>query len=310
MVEHSMVELVLEPFVDAVQAAFPGIVGEGFQASENFHQGYIADKPGTVPGAIKATVPGVYWAFTVQPVYGWGNSGELQQSTAGWLAALPVFEPHWQVMMAHGLANGYVQWGEHTRIELNNAPFYAEKNWGFGFPKKWAWIQCNTFAGEPNLAVTCAAAVRTLLNLPGVTEEVGMIGVHFNGRFIELAPWTSRVRWDIEAWGRWQLWAKDDEYEALVEATCGADDGAILRAPLGSEGFAPACKDTFAGALQPTLDWAVPARCTCWIGRHAKLRCLQMMVFRCADTLMRCRGVPDAHLGAGRHWHPQGRARR
>ena len=27
-------------------------------------------------------------------------------SPAGWMTALPVFEPHWQVTMAHGLASG------------------------------------------------------------------------------------------------------------------------------------------------------------------------------------------------------------
>lgn len=48
-------------------------------------------------GLLPSTVKSVRWAFSVRPVLGWGNVGEKQQATAGWLASLPVFEPHWQV---------------------------------------------------------------------------------------------------------------------------------------------------------------------------------------------------------------------
>ena len=31
-----------------------------------------------------------------------------QLSTAGWLSSLPVFEPHYQITMAHGVASGWI----------------------------------------------------------------------------------------------------------------------------------------------------------------------------------------------------------
>jgi tocopherol cyclase len=46
--------------------------------------------------------------------------------------------------MSHGTASGWVQWGD-RRYEFRDAPAYAEKNWGGGFPSKWAWLQCNTW---------------------------------------------------------------------------------------------------------------------------------------------------------------------
>lgn len=46
------------------------------------------------------------WEYSTQPIYGWGNVGSKQKSTAGWLAAFPVFEPHWQICMAGGLSTG------------------------------------------------------------------------------------------------------------------------------------------------------------------------------------------------------------
>lgn len=75
---------------------------------------------------------------------GWGDLNQSQKATSGWLAILPVFEPHWQVMMARGSASGWMEWGD-RRFEFEDAPTYYEKNWGAGFPSKWFWIQCNTF---------------------------------------------------------------------------------------------------------------------------------------------------------------------
>jgi tocopherol cyclase len=39
----------------------------------------------------------------VQPRFGWGGAADAtQKATAGWLAALPVFEPHWQARARAG----------------------------------------------------------------------------------------------------------------------------------------------------------------------------------------------------------------
>lgn len=48
----------------------------------------------------------VRWEYSTRPVYGWGSIGERQLATAGWLAVMPVFEPHWQICMAGGLSTG------------------------------------------------------------------------------------------------------------------------------------------------------------------------------------------------------------
>lgn len=52
------------------------------------------------------TVKSAHWEYSTRPVYGWGNVASKQKSTAGWLAAFPVFEPHWQICMAGGLSTG------------------------------------------------------------------------------------------------------------------------------------------------------------------------------------------------------------
>lgn len=52
------------------------------------------------------TAKTIKWAYSTRPIYGWGDIDQNQRATAGWLAALPVFEPHWQVCMAGGLSSG------------------------------------------------------------------------------------------------------------------------------------------------------------------------------------------------------------
>ncbi len=157
---------------------------EGFQATATWHQARLlraagrtlrhtcADTHTLRQGALRADsatagpgpasgVPRASWAFSVKPRAGWGGGSDAQQrSTAGWLAALPVFEPHWQarcglcstrrqspvwrlraarkaetcrvvtsqVLMSHGEATGWIQWGD-KRYSFTDAPFYSEKNW-------------------------------------------------------------------------------------------------------------------------------------------------------------------------------------
>ena len=43
------------------------------------------------------------------------------------------------------------------------------------------------------------------MKLPGVEEDVGLIGIHWQGRFIELVTWNSEVRWEVDPWGRWKV---------------------------------------------------------------------------------------------------------
>ena len=95
----------------------------------------------------------VRWDITVTPLRGWGGGpGAKMVSPAGWMTALPVFEPHWQVTMAHGLASGWIE-TDGERVEFSDCPAYSEKNWGgAGFPLKWWWVQCNSFADYPDLS--------------------------------------------------------------------------------------------------------------------------------------------------------------
>lgn len=220
--------LYLEP------AEFDYHIQEGYQSTATWHQGVLQD-PRT--GSI------CRWEYSIKPVYGWGNVDAPQQSTAGWLSYLPIFEPGWQILMAHGLATGWIEWNG-QRYEFANAPAYGEKNWGRSFPQKWFWLNCNSFDGEANLALTAGGGRRKVL---WWMESVAMIGLHYLGKFYEFVPWNSQVRWDIQPWGRWQMQAKNGDIE--IELTGTSDrPGTPLRAPT-ENGLVFCCRDTMHGKL-------------------------------------------------------------
>ena len=221
-------------------------VTEGYQATATFHQGYLSDPAfGTVA-----------WEYHTEPVYGWGSTGQPQQSTAGVLSSLQIFEPGWQILMAHGHATGWLEW-QGQRHEFTNALAYSEKNWGRAFPQKWFWLNCNAFQGVPDLALTAGGGRRQVLNW---MESVAMVGIHYQGQFYEFVPWNARVTWHVTPWGYWQMRCERSslalggqrlDYAVEVTGTTTLP-GILLRAPT-HDGMAFCCRDTALGNLSLKL---------------------------------------------------------
>lgn len=168
-------------------------------------------------------------------------------STAGWLAAFPVFEPHYQVLISKGRASGSLSVqgrdGKDVIYDLNDATVYLEKNWGGSFPSQWWWIQCNTF--ESGLCVTSTGARRSLPFLKQ-EEEVALVALHWKGKFLPFPT----VKWTVQ-WGKWQVKAEYGDYSVQLEGTCN-DSGMPVKCPtnMGMEDIA---RETFHGKLQVIL---------------------------------------------------------
>lgn len=194
----------------------------------------------------------VRWCYSVEPIYRWGNP-RYPQSTAGWLSQFQIFEPGWQILMAHGLATGWFEWlnaAGHSiqRFDFERVPTYAEKNWGGAFPQKWFWIQCNAFDQEPDLTLTSGGGIRQVL---GQTESVGMVGIHYQGKFYEFVPWNGYISWQVSPWGGWRVWAEQADY--IVEILGQTDlEGVQVRVPTAA-GLEFLCRDTTQGELSVKL---------------------------------------------------------
>jgi len=211
---------------------------EGYQATATLNQGCIHDP---------ASNSSCRWQYEIKPIYGWADTAAPQQSTAGWLSYLPIFEPGWQILMAHGLATGWIDWNG-KRYEFTNAPAYGEKNWGRAFPQKWFWLNCNSFTDEPDLALTAGGGRRQVL---WWMESAALIGIHYQGKFYEFVPWNSQVSWQIQPWGSWQMQAQNREYEVELSGTTDKP-GMPLRAPT-EQGLIFFCRDTMQGQLSLEL---------------------------------------------------------
>lgn len=207
---------------------------EGYKVTSKLNQGCIYDP---------RNKQYCRWEYQVQPLYGWGNPRLAQQATAGWLSYLPVYDPGWQILMAHGLATGWIEW-QGKKYEFIDAPAYSEKNWGTSFPKKWFWINCNSFTDQYNLALTAVGGVRQVL---WWEELVGMIGIHYQGQFIEFMPENSQISWQVQPWGEWRMTAiKKDIMVTLIGTT--DLPGTYVRTPT-AQGLVFNCRDTTKGNL-------------------------------------------------------------
>ncbi|KAK3212963.1 hypothetical protein Dsin_017669 [Dipteronia sinensis] len=234
------------PYNEVSPQEFNRSVSEGFQVSPLWNQGFIRDDGRS--NYVK-TVKTARWEYSTRPIYGWGNVGSKQKATAGWLAAFPVFEPHWQICMAGGLSTGWIEW-DGERFEFEDAPSYSEKNWGGAFPRKWFWVQCNVFKGASGeVALTAAGGLRQLPGLSETFENAALIGVHYDGNFYEFVPWNGVVNWEIAQWGYWYMAAENERHMVELTATT-KDPGTTLRAPTSEAGLASACKDTCYGELR------------------------------------------------------------
>lgn len=220
-------------------SAFERDIAEGYQATANLHQGRLRSPNGRIEAE---------WNYQIEPVAGWGDRAQL--ATAGWLSYLPVFEPGWQVLMARGLATGRMRWkGQDYCFE--KVPAYAEKNWGGAFPAKWFWLQCNAFASEPSLSVVSAAGIREVLMWK---ENVGLIGIHYQGQFYEFLSFKTAFTWRVEPWGYWRLSARSHRHKVVLTGIA-KDEGTYVRVPT-REGMQFLCRDTTHGELRVQL-WEV-----------------------------------------------------
>ena len=279
---------------------------EFFEVSDDGrrHRGYLVasttrEDESIWPSAKR--VESVEWDFSVTVEAGFGARGDGEdessssssrhKSTAGWLSALPVFEPHYQILMAHGLATGHVT-VDGKKTAFANAPAYAEKNWGgAGFPSKWFWTQCNAFPKAPGVSVTATGANRGVVLVPGVREELAGILIHVPRgsasspgegtkeettetekkasadvalyQFLPIRAGgeePAEVTWRVAPWGSWRVSAKTSTHECEVVCCIDPADArpgstTVLRAPVDDHrrGMEPTCRESFRGSVTVSL---------------------------------------------------------
>jgi hypothetical protein len=165
----------------------------------------------------------------VEPVHPWprrrhGGSSIFQ--------SVPALNQYWHPWLLTGRATGTAQVGDEV-WHFENAPTYAEKNWGReGFPDAWWWGQAHGFS-EPE---ACVAFAGGQVNAGPLRTEVTALVVRLpDGQVVRLGnPVTTPVRARVtdETWilnGRNAIWQIDVEAQAPLGAAH------VLPVPLPSE---------------------------------------------------------------------------
>ena len=78
------------------------------------------------------------------------------------------------------------------------------RNWGAGFPLRWFWLQCNTFEGQPDVALTAVGATRRLVQPYGGYGERGAGGALFAVRESKCLVWLSYSKSHQEFTNDWK----------------------------------------------------------------------------------------------------------
>jgi len=214
----------------------------GFQWTRRYHCGRLLDD--------KDSSFSCSWNIDITALDGWGSRGRNpQKSTASWLSHIPyLFDPGYQVLMAHGVSNGWLQWKGRS-FPILDCPVYIEKNWGQRFPKKWFWLQCNSFFSEKDLSVTSVGAIRRVLFTPNGEETVGMLSIHHRGRHYLFTNWTCfYITWQVAPWGSWSVYAESSQYVAILRAWCDSPGQIVLGPSLN--GLQPNTRESLFGHMR------------------------------------------------------------
>jgi tocopherol cyclase len=81
-----------------------------------------------------------------------------------------------------------------------------------------------------------------------------LIGIHYQGKFYEFAPWNSQVSWQIKPWGEWRLQGKlaeSEQYKVVLKGETNLS-GTYVRTPT-AKGLVFNCRDTTQGKLSLSL---------------------------------------------------------
>ena len=235
------------------QWAYPKLESVHERNIENAMHGYEISSSscrGRFRGSRLGTGSGlVQWSLDYKPLLTWGTRG-TSRNTATWLSHLPIFDPGYQVLMAHGVAtSGYIIC-DGVRVDATGGVVYCEKNWGSAFPRKWWWVQANAFWKCRDLSILGVGAIR---NTMGKEETVGMIAVHYEGELYEFANWNCDVlEWNVHEWGYWRA-SSTARTGHTVSIEASARDAPVSVLGPSREGMVFNVRDCARGCLKVTL---------------------------------------------------------
>ncbi len=169
-------------------------------ATDQMLQGSLSDDQGNSAS----------WNLTLKKVWGF--------NAMGWAMGIPrLLNIYWYPAQASARMSGTLNFNG-TKIDLDNAPAYQDRNWGNSFPKWWAWIVSNQFENSPG---TVLAAGGGKPKIAGQFEPYqGMsIGLLHEGVEYHFRPNDGDIVETDISFGKWEVVAtKLGRYRIILSA--------------------------------------------------------------------------------------------
>jgi tocopherol cyclase len=146
----------------------------------------------------------------------------------GIFSSIPFLNQYWHPYRLGGKASGTVEFGGETWT-FDDAPLYAERNWGAGFPERWWWGQAHDFGGD-DVSVAFSGG---LLQLGPLRSDVTGVVVRLGDRVIRMTP-PALVRSQLSD-GRWTVRARTPRYQIDLDGDGTGLDPHVLPVPLPAE---------------------------------------------------------------------------
>jgi tocopherol cyclase len=146
----------------------------------------------------------------------------------GIFSSIPFLNQYWHPYRLGGKASGTVEFSGGT-WSFDNAPLYAERNWGAGFPERWWWGQAHDF-GDADVSVAFSGGVLEFGPLRG---DVAGVVVRLGDRVIRVTP-PALVRSHASD-GRWSVRARTLRYQIDLDGDGAGLNPHVLPVPLPTE---------------------------------------------------------------------------
>ncbi len=126
---------------------------------------------------------------------------------------------YWFPAQASAVMNGEIIY-DNKVYKLENAPAYQDRNWGVGFPKRWAWIVSNQFKDSPGTSLAVGGGKPKVFNFIAPLQSV-VVGFNVHGKEYAFRPNSGSIIHTEISYGKWNVKAKNihgDQIEILATA--------------------------------------------------------------------------------------------
>jgi hypothetical protein len=150
-------------------------------------------------------------------------SKRFSANVMGWIMPVPgISNIYWYPAQGSAFMSGTIDING-RRYVLDNAPAYQDRNWGFSFPKWWAWLVADQFKNSPGTVLLAGGGKPKILNAVEILDGMNIV-FHHKGRNHAFRKIDGNVIFETIRFGKWKIKAFNEFGESIsIEASAPRD---------------------------------------------------------------------------------------